>query len=152
MSHRFGIVQSTEPSGYAHVMTERKTVCGGCSQKKTACYGCMVSPKIVGRVANPLGAKEGDLVKIHIFAGKLLLAAGMFYLLPILTLLLGAGAGIYGSGIFGFSETAATIGGAFSGLLVGIVFVTALGRIDTICKLLEPSITSIIKSKPVKAA
>ena len=70
MSYRIGIVKETEPSGYAQVVTERKTVCGECYHNKIVCYGCLLSPRVVGRVANPIGARVGDMVKIHISAGK----------------------------------------------------------------------------------
>ncbi len=101
MSYRIGIVKKTEPGGYAQVMTERKTACGECYHNRIVCYGCLLSPKIVSRVANPIGSGVGDMVKIYLSAGKLYTAAGMFYLLPIFTLLLGAFSGIYVSETFG---------------------------------------------------
>lgn len=147
MSYRIGIVKKTEPGGYAQVMTERKTVCGECYHNRIVCYGCLLSPKIVSRVANPIGSGVGDMVKIHLSAGKLYTAAGMFYLLPIFTLLLGAFSGIYVSETFGVSETSSTIWCALAGLFAGMIFVIVLGRMNKISKILEPVITSIVRSK-----
>lgn len=146
MSYRIGTVKETGPGGYAQVVTDRKTVCGECYHNKIVCYGCLLSPKVVGRVANPIGAQVGDMVKVHISAGKLYTAAGMFYLLPVFTLLLGAFTGIYVSETFGVSENISTIGCSFVGLFVGMTFVTVLGRMNRISKILEPAITSIVRS------
>ena len=143
MSNRIGIVRTTDSEGYAQVETERKTACGECNHIKAACYGCMLSPKIIGRVANPIGAKPGDIVKVHLASSRLFLAAGMFYLLPIFTLLAGALTGSAFFDTFGTSETAAAIIGAVTGLTTGMVFVTALGRMKALSKFFEPVITSI---------
>ena len=145
MSYRIGIVKQTGPGGYAQVETERKSACGECEHTKMVCYGCMLSPKMVARVANPIGAAPGDEVKIHLASGRLLLAAGMFYLVPIFTLLIGIISGVYISDASGISETTASVGGAFAGLAVGMAFVTMLGRINVINKLVEPEITSIVR-------
>jgi sigma-E factor negative regulatory protein RseC len=143
MSNRLGIVRATDSEGYAQVETERKTACGECNHIKVACYGCILSPKIIGRVANPIGAKPGDIVKIHLASSRLFLAAGMFYLLPIFTLLAGALTGNAFSDTFGTSETTASIIGAVSGLTTGMIFVTVLGRMKRFSKYFEPVITSI---------
>jgi sigma-E factor negative regulatory protein RseC len=145
MGYRIGIVKTTEPGGYAQVMTERKNVCGECYHNKIVCYGCLLNPKVIGRVANPVGARVGDTVKIHISARKLYTAAGMFYLLPVFTLLLGILLGIYVSETLGVSETTTAIGCSFAGLAVGILFVTVLGRTTKISKMLEPVISSIVR-------
>lgn len=147
MSYRTGIVKEIEPGGYAQVLTERKTVCGECNHTKIVCYGCLLSPKIIGRVANPLDADVGDVVQIHLSGGKLFTAAAMFYLLPIFTLLIGAWTGIFISESFEISENVSSVCGAIVGLLTGIIFVTVLGRMKTISKILEPVITSIERSK-----
>jgi sigma-E factor negative regulatory protein RseC len=145
MSYRTGIVQKKEPGGYAQVVTERKTVCGKCHHRKLVCYGCLLSPKIVGRVANPVGAEAGDTVKIYLSTGKLLLAAGIFYLVPIFTLLMGALLGGYVSETVEVSETASSIWGAAVGLSIGMIFVTVWGRVNRIIKMFQPVITSIVK-------
>ncbi|HCY84130.1 MAG TPA: hypothetical protein DHV36_03240 [Desulfobacteraceae bacterium] len=143
MSNRIGIVRATDPRGYAQVETERKTACGECNHIKVACYGCILSPKIIGRVANPIGAKPGDIVKIHLASSRLFLAAGMFYLLPIFTLLAGALTGTAVSQTFGATDTAGAIIGAVTGLATGMIFVTAVGRMKRFSKFFEPVITSV---------
>lgn len=95
MGYRIGTVKQTEPGGYAQVVTERKTACGECRHIKLVCYGCLLSPKIVGRVANPINAQAGDRVKVSLATGKVLTAAGIFYLMPTLTMMAGLFAGAY---------------------------------------------------------
>lgn len=146
MSYRIGIVRKTEPNGYAQVETERKTVCGECEHQKMICYGCLLHPKIVGRVANPVGAGKGDTVKVYLSSKKLFLAAGLFYLVPMLALLLGAFLGLSISGTFNLPESAATLGSAVAGFLLGILIVTLLGRTNLLTKLFQPVITTIISS------
>ena len=146
MSYRIGIVKEIEPNGYAQVVTERKTVCGECNQKKIVCHGCLLSPKIVGRVANPIGAGKGDVVKVYLSSKKLFMAAGLFYLLPMATLLVGAISGLFYSIIFNVPETPATIGFTASGFLLGIIIVTILGRTQFLTRLFQPVITGIVIS------
>lgn len=145
MSFRIGIVKDVQPGGYARVMTERKSVCGECNHTKVMCYGCMLSPKMLSRVANPIDAKAGDVVKIYLSSGRLYTAAALFYLPSVVLLLVGALTGMSLADASDLSETALTMGGAGAGLLAGMVFSTLLGRITAIGKRLEPSISSIVK-------
>lgn len=144
MSYRIGIVKQKEPGGYAQVVTERKTACGECNHRKLVCYGCLLSPKVVGRVANPVDAEVGDTVKVHLATGKLLMAAGMFYLLPIFTLMAGMMSGAWLSEAANLSETAAAMLGACAGLIIGMMIAILLGRVNSIVKTLQPVITSVV--------
>ncbi|THB77226.1 MAG: hypothetical protein D3926_15990 [Desulfobacteraceae bacterium] len=143
MSYRIGVIKEIETDGYAQVETERKTVCGECENQKMVCYGCMFSPRIVGRVANPIGAVKGDRVKIYLSTKKLFMAAGLFYLVPMLALLLGAFSGLLISGAFDMSESAATLGFAIAGFLLGIIVVTFLGRTHVLSRFFQPVITGV---------
>ncbi|MCG8683847.1 MAG: SoxR reducing system RseC family protein [Desulfobacterales bacterium] len=147
MSYRIGIVKETEPGGYAQVETERKTVCGECEHKKIVCYGCLLNPKIVGRVANPIGASKGDVVKVYMSSKKLFLAAGLFYLVPIFALVFGAFAGLQFSSAFNVSENALTLGFGIAGFLVSVFFVTIFGRTKILTRLFQPAIIEITLSK-----
>lgn len=147
MAHRIGLLKEREPGGYAQVVTERKAACGECNHKKMVCYGCLLNPKIVGRVSNPVNAEAGDFVKMHLSTEKLLLAAAMFYLLPMVTLFVGALTGAYISEHMDVSETLLSICGAIAGLSIGMLFVTALGRFNSISKMFQPVIISIVKPK-----
>lgn len=145
MGYRIGTVKQTEPGGYAQVVTERKTACGECRHIKLVCYGCLLSPKIVGRVANPINAQAGDRVKVSLATGKVLTAAGIFYLMPTLTMMAGLFAGAYVSGAAGSSETLSAIFGAGIGLILGLLLAVAIGRTGIIVKSLQPQITGIVK-------
>lgn len=152
MGCRIGIVKEIEPGGYARVMTERKTVCGECNHTKIICYGCILSPHIVGRVANPVDAGVGDTVNVCLSDTKLFISAGMFYLFPVVLLLTGALAGMFIADAVGISENAAALVGAVTGLLTGMVGVTALGRLNAIGRILEPRITAILSRNAFEAA
>ena len=146
MKEQIGIVVKAESGNYAHVITDRKNACGECDHGKHTCYGCLSSSKVISRVANPVRAGAGDLVKINLSPGKLFTAAAMFYLLPVFTLLIGAFSGVFTSTALGMTETTASIGGALAGLVTGLTGVTILGRIPGISRKIEPVITSIVMS------
>lgn len=146
MSYRTGVIKKTEPGGYAQVETHRKTVCGECEHQKMVCYGCLLNSKIVGRVANPVGACKGDLVKVYLSSKKLFMAAGLFYLAPMLTLLLGAFSGLFISNAFNVSEDLSTFGFAVAGFVLGIIIVTTLGRTNILTQWFQPVITKIVLS------
>ena len=146
MTERTGIVVKTENNTYAHVATDRKSACGGgCHVIKSACYGCLsTSTKVISRVANPVGAKVGDLVKIKLSASRLYTAAAIFYLLPVMAIMIGGLSGIYTAQVFSISENLASIGGASIGLAIALIIVAIIGRLPTVSKQIEPVITTIV--------
>lgn len=46
------------------------------------------------RVANPVGARPGDLVELHLASGNFYTGAAILYLLPVVGVLLGAFLGL----------------------------------------------------------
>lgn len=148
MTERTGIVVKTDNNTYAHVATHRNSACGGCHIIKSACYGCLSSSsRVISRVANPVGAKVGDLVKIRLDSSKLFTAAAMFYLIPVIAIMAGAFSGSYTSEIFGVSESIASMGGAGAGLVASLTLVTLFGRLPGVSKRIEPAITAIMAPK-----
>jgi sigma-E factor negative regulatory protein RseC len=99
------------------------------------------------RVANPLGAQPGDLVKVHLSSSGLFTGAAILYLLPILGLLLGAFIGVWASTAYGVSESFGSIGGAAAGLGIGYVAVIGLDRSPRIRRRIMPTITAILTPK-----
>jgi sigma-E factor negative regulatory protein RseC len=104
----------------------------------------LTSAKIESRVANPVNAHAGDLVKIHLSSTNLLTGAAILYLLPIIGMLLGAFAGVLLSTAFGLTQIIGSIGGAITGLIVGYAAVITLDRSPSIRQRVMPTITTIV--------
>ena len=147
MAEHIGIVIKTESGTYAQVVTDRKGACGGCQPTPGGCRSCLVSAKMESRVANPVDAKTGDLVKIHLSSTSLFTGAAILYLLPILGLLIGAFTGTWVSTEFGQSQMFGSIGGAITGLVVGYIAVIALDHSPGLRRRIMPTITKIVAPK-----
>jgi len=146
MAEHIGIVIKTEPGNYAQVVADRKGACGGCQSTPGGCRSCLASAKIESRVANPVNAEVGDLVKIRLSSTNLLTGAAILYLLPIVGMLMGAFAGGLASTAFGLTEIIGSIGGAITGLIVGYTAVITLDRSPSIRRRMMPIITTIVAS------
>lgn len=144
MAEHIGIVINTEPGNYAQVVADRKGACGGCHSTPDGCLSCLTSAKIESRVANPVNAHAGDLVKIRLSSTNLLTGVAILYLLPIIGMLIGAFAGVLVSTAFGMTEVIGSIGGAITGLIVGYTAVVTLDRSPSIRRRMMPTITTIV--------
>jgi sigma-E factor negative regulatory protein RseC len=144
MAEHIGIVIKTEPGNYAQVVADRKSACGGCQSNPEGCLSCLTSAKIESRVANPVNAHAGDLVKIRLSSTNLLTGAAILYLLPIIGMLLGACAGVLVSTAVGLTQIIGSIGGAVTGLTVGYAAVITLDRNPSIRRRMMPTITTIV--------
>lgn len=147
MAEHIGIVTKKESNRFAQVVTDRESACGGCQSTPHGCQSCLVSAKMESRVANPLGAEPGDLVKIHLSSSGLFTGAAILYLLPILGLLLGAFMGVWASTVYGLTEMSGSIGGAAAGLGIGVAGVISLDRNPRIRRRIMPRITAILSPK-----
>lgn len=115
---------------YALVETQRKSTCESCSVNKGC--GTAVVSKALGRaplqhrVENRIDASAGDEVVIGIDESGLLKGSFAAYIVPLLLMLLCAGIGeMIGVRFIGVSTEGITIIAAFSGLLLGFLW---LGR------------------------
>ena len=144
MAENIGIVIKAEADNHAQVVVDRKGACGGCQPTGGGCRSCLASAKIQSRVANPVSAKVGDHVKIHLSSANLFSGAAILYLIPVLGLLIGAFTGAWAASEFGFSDSFGSIGGAMTGLAVGFSVVIILGRRPGICRRIVPTITQIV--------
>lgn len=147
MAEHIGMVIKTESSNYAQVVTDRKGACGGCQSSPGGCRSCLTGAKMESRVANPVGAEPGDLVKVHLSSANLFTGAAILYLLPVLGLLLGAFSGLWASRAFGLTEISGSIGGALAGLGIGYAAVIILDRSPSIRRRIIPTITVIVTPK-----
>ena len=146
MAERIGIVIKKESDRYAQVVTDRKGACGGCQSTPHGCRSCLSNAKMESHVANPVGAEPGDLVKIHLSTENLYLGAAIFYLIPIIGLLMGAFIGAWASAAYGLTGAVAIIGSAAAGLAIGFAVVMVLDRSAGIRRRIMPTITDVLKS------
>lgn len=144
MAEHIGIVIIEEPGQYARVVTDRKSACGGCQSTPHGCQSCLSSAKMESRVANPVGAKSGDLVRIQLSSENLYLGAAILYLLQVLGLLLGTFTGSWLSATLGIAGAVGTIGGAAVGLGLGASAVMILDRTSGIRRRIMPTITAVL--------
>jgi sigma-E factor negative regulatory protein RseC len=147
MAEHIGIVIKKESNRFAQVVTDRKGACGGCESTPHGCHSCLSNGKMESRVANPVGAEIGDVVKINLSSGNLYTGAAVLYLLPILGLLLGAFAGLWASTAYHLAETVGSIAGAVAGLGIGLAAVIVLDRSPRFRSRITPTITAVVKPK-----
>ena len=99
---QLGRVRQTHRDGTATVLCVRESACSGDCHK---CSGCGAAKEsILLKADNPIGAREGDLVKVESETGPVLKAAAVLYMLPLVLFFggyaLGAVLGLSG-GLFG---------------------------------------------------
>lgn len=121
----------------AQVETQRKTTCGACAATNTC--GTSVLSKWLGRkrtvltVSNPIGAKAGERVVLGFPETSLPKASFLLYILPLLSLLVGALSGEWFAAQMNLNSTepVAIICGLL-GLLAGLKWVGVYtSRFDT---------------------
>ena len=155
MADHIGIVIQTEPDNFARILADRKGACAGCHQGHVGCHSCLTnSNKVESRVANPVHANVGDLVRIHMSMGNLLLGTAIIYLLPVLGLIIGAVAGPYFITGLGLTVASSEIIGAVLGLIISLTALYLLDRSTIVRKRIKPIITKVLSSdsgyRPVK--
>ena len=118
---------------FALVETERSSSCGNCSARG-AC-GTAALSKVLGsrrsrvRVLNPVGARPGDEVVIGLEESTLTRTSFVFYMLPLLALILGAIAARWLGGWLGGADPEPfAIFGGVAGLALGLLMVRRFAR------------------------
>jgi sigma-E factor negative regulatory protein RseC len=147
MVEQIGIVIRTEPGSWATVQTDRKSACGGChSGPGGGCHGCLAGAKFISRVSNPGGAKPGDVVQIAMRSEDLFKGAVLLYVLPIVTLLIGAFTGNWAAGLIGWPQVAGSILGAFTGVGIAVFLLIRIDRSNWTRKRLTPTVLGVLAS------
>ena len=147
MPENIGIVIKTEPKGYAQVLLDRKSACGGCQTTGSGCHSCLAGAnKTQSRAVNAAGAKVGDVVKIQLSLGSLSAGAAILYLLPVIGMLCGAFAGTWLAELLNTAEMPGSILGAVCGLVFGFLIVILIDRSQGMRKKVTPTVTEIVKS------
>ena len=112
---------------FAQVETQRETACGACSAK-SACGTSVLAKLFSGRraslrVLNPIGARPGERVIVGMDESALTRASFVFYIIPLLSLMLFAALGkwLAEQWAFAATEPLSILGGLF-GLFLGLAW------------------------------
>jgi sigma-E factor negative regulatory protein RseC len=144
MAQKKGRVSSIEKDGWAMVVTEKGDACNNCESAQF-CHSLADCSRMETRVLNWANARVGDRVTISLSSSSVFKSAMILYILPTLSLILGA---IIGSGLhnyLGIDETGAAILFGFAGLILGFTIAGLISKRQTAGTKLTPVITRIIK-------
>jgi sigma-E factor negative regulatory protein RseC len=143
MAKQIAMVTKTSSKGMSEVLTERSGACGGC-QTTHGCTTCLSESKIRAKVNNPVGARPGDIVEIHMANRAVWQGALILYGFPLIGLMLGAitGAGVSGQG--GTDQSTVAVITGLAGLLAGLLLAIMTGNSRYAKTHLVPVITRII--------
>jgi positive regulator of sigma E activity len=116
-----GVVERILPDGRAAVRVSRAEACMAC-ESKGACtaLGGQVKDHILV-IPNPLEARPGQWVTLHLPESSVLGASVILYGIPALTLILGAAGGRACAGFLGLGADPATAIGAALGMALGLL-------------------------------
>ena len=144
MAQKRGLVKHVSRDGWAMVVTERDDACSNCESAQF-CHSLADCSRMETRVLNRANAGVGDRVIISLSSSSVFKSAMILYILPTLSLILGA---IVGSGLhnyLGIGETGAAILFGFGGLILGFAIAALISKRQTADSKLTPVITRIIK-------
>lgn len=130
--YQTGIVEELSKD-MAKIRIQRSTACG---ETCASCGMCPAKDMVISALNKP-NAKVGDTVSVYLSDAKILKAAFLVYIIPIIMLVIGYAIGIKWYG----SENAGILFG-FVALIVSFVLICFLDRY--LKRKFEPSITKII--------
>ena len=143
MAQEKGHVRSVSKDGWAMVVTEKGDACSNCESSQF-CHSLADCSRIETGVINRASAGIGDRVIISLDSSSVFKSAMILYILPTLSLIIGA---ISGSGLhndIGIGETGAAIFFGFIGLVLGFTIAGLISKRQTADSKLTPVITRII--------
>jgi sigma-E factor negative regulatory protein RseC len=146
MAQKTGRVSSVTADGWAMVVTEKGDACSNCESAQF-CHSLADCSSMETRVLNRAKAEVGDRVSISLSSRSVFKSAAILYIMPTLSLFLGA---IVGSGLhtyIGLGETGAAILFGFGGLVLGFTIAGLISKRQTAASKLTPVITGIIQPK-----
>ena len=146
MAQKKGRVTGICKDGWAMVVTQRGDACSNCESAQF-CHSLADCSRLETRVLNRAGAGVGDTVSISLSSGSVFEGALILYILPTVSLLLGAlsGAGLHKQ--LGIGETGAAMGLGFAGLILGFAIAKLISMRQTAGRKFTPVITRVIKPK-----
>jgi len=143
MADTRGLVIRTAPNGWADVVVDRKSACGGCADTHK-CRSCLSATKITARVLNPAKAMDGDLVVVSLKSKTVFKGAAVAYIIPVAGLMMGAFFGAATHTKWGITETNAAILMGFLGLACGFGASAFISRLITAKKKFTPMISRVV--------
>ena len=144
MAQKTGRVSSVSKDGWAIVITERDDACSNCESAQF-CHSLADCSRMETRVLNRTNARVGDRVTISLSSSSVFKSAMILYILPTLSLILGAIIGSELHNYLGLGETGAAILFSFAGLITGFIIAGLISKRQTAGSKLTPVITHIIK-------
>jgi sigma-E factor negative regulatory protein RseC len=144
VAQKKGRVGRVSRDGWAMVVTERDDACSSCESAQF-CHSLADCSRMETQVLNRANAGVGDRVIISLSSKSVFKSAMILYILPTVSLMLGA---IGGSGLhkqLGIDETVAAIFFGFAGLILGFTIAGLISKRQTASSRLTPVITRIIK-------
>ena len=111
------------PDGRAEVAVKRQSACGhDCSKCGGGCAELAVLPTVVVKAENPVRAMAGDMVTVESSSGRVLGAAMVVYLVPVILFFVGYFVGA----ALGLSGGAVAVG--LAGFAAGVICAVLLDR------------------------
>ena len=147
MARKKGLVKSVSKDGWAMVVTERDDACSNCKSAQF-CHTLANCSRLETRVLNRANAAIGDRVVISLSSSSVFKSAMILYILPTVSLLIGAIGGFGLHQKLGIGETGAAILLGFAGLILGFTVAGLISKRQTVRSKLTPVITH--KIKPIK--
>ncbi|RJQ78135.1 MAG: hypothetical protein C4519_12275 [Desulfobacteraceae bacterium] len=146
MAEQIGIVTKMEPKNWARVAIQQGAGCSGCLTKPVTqgCATCGSGPSMESRAANPIGARSGDLVRVHMASVNFFKGAAVIYLLPIAFMLMGALGASWAGGLPGRPADAGAITGGLAGLALALTLAKGLERAGRFGRKWTPTIEQVV--------
>jgi len=144
MARKRGRVSSINKDGWAMVVTERDDACSNCESAQF-CHSLADCSRMESWVLNRVNAVVGDRVIISLSSKSVFKSAMILYILPTLSLFIGAFGGTGFHKYLGIGETGAAILFGFVGLVLGFTIAGLISKRQTADSKLTPVITGIIR-------
>lgn len=144
MAQKRGLVKNISTDGWAMVVTERDDACSNCESAQF-CHSLADCSRIETRVLNQAHAEVGDRVVISLSSASVFKGAMILYILPTVSLLVGAIGGFELHRQLGVDETLAAILFGFTGLVLGFTIAKLISKNQRASIGLTPVITGVIK-------
>ena len=144
MSVETGIVESTE-NGWAHVLTQRKGSCEGCSHKGH-CHIIPGMDKMSVKARNAAQARVGDRVELRLSSKTRLKGLFVMYMFPVIGLLVGAFSADGLSNLIGLNRNFGLLVFTLLGLVLALLMARWVSRRMERRQELTPVVFRILRS------
>ncbi len=136
---------------HAEVSTSRTGACGACSERSACGVDGGPSRAEIVTADNPIGARPGDLVELHLATATAMRLTALVWILPLVGLVLGAVGGATLPGALGLhigrdlGQDGAVLIGAGLGLAAAFALLRAVDRRAAGDRSLVPTIVKVVQ-------